>query len=302
MIRLFSKRHERAILKKDLVLSARLRQQIWTILEQFNFAFETPGSASDGWIEVTDVFASVIEELEQTYGQQFWTFNDGGDRVSINLEGCVKGADPAQILDVVELFYCYVGDAHKLDFQRTINNAFEEEKSNWRLADGQFFRAIPAVPPMQVTAQSDELPEGKRYEIALDRFHEAQHDLESGDYKGATNNALKSFESVLKCILGRDSGKANSLTGELEQNGFRPDLPERVGCAFGQQVLDSLSFLRSALAGNGQELETLNVRKEYAELSVHLATSFMFFATNLIFKAPSTRRASSEAPKPARVV
>jgi hypothetical protein len=36
-----------------------LRQEIWTTLELFNFAFEAPGSELQGWMEVTDVLASV---------------------------------------------------------------------------------------------------------------------------------------------------------------------------------------------------------------------------------------------------
>ena len=53
-----------------LLLTEELREQIWAVLDQFNFAFDVNrgGTAEDGAeIEVTDVLTQVGEDLEQLY-------------------------------------------------------------------------------------------------------------------------------------------------------------------------------------------------------------------------------------------
>ncbi len=202
----------------DLSLPESLRRQIWTTLQLFNCAFETPGSGLDGYLEVTDVLKSVEEELEQEHDMR------SGNRI-FDLEEVVKGTDTVEALWVIERFYSYIGDAHKLDFQGTINKEFKEQKSNWRLVDGQFSRVAPEIVAMPTIPQSDERSVEKLYEEACDRFHQAQKNLEAGDYMGAVHNACESFEAVLKCLLERD--EANSLGDEPGNHWLHSDRPCR---------------------------------------------------------------------------
>ena len=297
-IRLFS---ERMMSEKrvPVELPTGLRERISTILEEFNFAIEIPGSPSDSWVvEVTDVLTEVTEGLEQLYGvDQLWAFDDNGDPLSVELEDFVKRTKPAQILDVLELFYHCSEDGNELDFQRTLNAVLQEYKSDWRMKDGRFSGKAARVPSRPITAPSDELLEDEsRLVAALDQFHEAQNNLESGDYKAAIDHTCSSLESVLKSSFESDLSQTGSLMGALDGYGSSSSSAESVGRAFGEQVLKSLSFLRDTLGRSAPSGERINMSKVYAELAVHLSGSFVLFATNLILqehpvgKAPASKK------------
>jgi len=305
-IRLFS---ERVMSGKcvPVELPTGLRERISIILEEFNFAIETPGSPSDSWVlEVTDVLTEVTERLEELYGvEQLWAFDDNGDPLSVELENFVQRTEPAQIFDVLELFYQCSESQHKLDFQRTLNDALQEYQSDRRMKDGRFPGNATHVPARPVTAPSMELLEGEsRLMAALDQFHEAQHDLESGDYKAAIDHTCSSLESVLKSYFESDRSHTGSLMGSLDGYGSSSNSSERVGRAFGDQVLKSLSFLRDTLGGGAHPSEMINMSKVYAELAVHLSGSFILFATNLILlqERPAGKESASKKVKRLQVV
>jgi hypothetical protein len=186
-IRLFS---ERVMSEKcvPVELPTGLRERISMILEEFNFHIEIPGGPSDSWIlEVTDVLTQVTQGLEHLYGvEQLWAFDDNGDPVPVELEDFVQRTEPAQIFDVLELFYHCSEGHHKLHFQRTLNDLLQEHQSDWRMKDGRFSGNAVDAPARPITAPSHELLEGESHLVAaLDHFHEAQNDLQSGDYKAA---------------------------------------------------------------------------------------------------------------------
>ena len=202
-IRLFS---ERVVSEKciPVELPTGLRERISMILEEFNFAIEIPGSPSDSWIlEVTDVLTRVTQGLEQLYGvEQLWAFDDNENPAPVELEEFVQRAEPAQIFDVLELFYDCSEDPHKLDFQRALNDLLQEHQSDWRMKDGRFSGKAVHVPARPITAPSNELLEGEsRLVAALNQFHEAQNDLQSGDYKAAIDHILLAVEQSGSFIL-----------------------------------------------------------------------------------------------------
>ena len=289
---------ERVISEKfvPVELPAGLRERISMILEEFNLPIEIPGSPSDHWVlEVTDVLTEVTEGLEQLYGvEQLWAFDDSGDPVSVELEDFVKRTKSAQIFDVLELFYHCSEDSNKLDFQRTLNDVLRKYKSDWRMKDGRFSGNTAHVPSRPITAPSNELLRGdSRLAAALDQFHEAQDDLEAGDYQAAIDHTCSSLESVLKSFLGSGQSEAGSLMGSLDGYGASSNSAASVGCTFGEQVLKSLSFLRDTLERGAPSGEMINMSKVYAELAVHLSGSFILFATNLIIQEGPTGKASA---------
>ena len=100
---------ERVVSEKcvPVELPTGLRERISIILEEFNFPIEIPGTPSDSWVlEVTDVLTAVTDGLEEIYGvEQLWAFDDNGDPLSVELDEFVQRAEPAQVFDVLELFY-----------------------------------------------------------------------------------------------------------------------------------------------------------------------------------------------------
>ncbi len=189
-IRLFS---ERVVSEKciPVELPTGLRERISMVLEEFNFAIEIPGSPSDSWIlEVTDVLTRVTQGLEQLYGvEQLWAFDDNENPAPVELEEFVQRTEPAQIFDVLEVFYDCSEDPHKLEFQRALNDLLQEHQSDWRMKDGRFSGKAVHVPARPITAPTNELLEGEsRLVAALDQFHEAQNDLQAGDYQAAIDH------------------------------------------------------------------------------------------------------------------
>jgi len=302
VIRLFSKRHERAIFEKKLRVSLprRLRQRIWALLQKSNHSYAYQPDPHDRWIENSDIITEVGAELPRRYGvEKLEAFNDNDERVGVDLRGFVRGAYPSQVLDTVELFYSYLDGDFRLGFQAELNDILEEEGAEWRLTDGQFFKVDPAFLSLQVVAPTYELLKAEGFEGALDEFNEARNDLTAGDFKGAVHNSAKAFESVLKAILGRPSGTASALIRDLTQSDFCADLPAELRQSFGEQVLMCLPFLRNRLAGHGQGEVVVEVPRPYAELAVHLAGSLLQFSVKraLDLKATPTQRKAPPAPK-----
>jgi len=304
-IRLFS---ERVVSEKcvSVELPTGLRERISIILEEFNFPIEISGNPSDSWVlEVTDVLTEVTEGLEELYGvEQLWTFDDNGDPLSVELEDFVQRTDPAQIFDVLELFYHCSEGHHKLDFQRALNNALQEYQSERRMKDGRFPEKAAHVPARPITAPSNESLKGEsRLVAALDQFHEAQNDLESGDYKAAIDHTCSSLEGILKSSFESDRSQTESLMGSLDGYGSSSNSAESVARAFGEQVLKSLSFLSDTLGRGAPSGEMINMSKVYAELAVHLSGSFILFATSLILQElPAGKASASKKVKRLQVV
>ena len=279
MDRPFSNRYEKLILDKSLVLflPAELRQSIWGILEQFNVAFEIPGTGLNSWIEVSDIFAATVDQLEALYLQHPWSLGDNGERVFDDLEALVMGGHPACAFDFIECFYACLDESRKLDFQKAANQAFEKERCSWRLTDGKLFRIVS---PLANTHATPEQGSGEEiYRAALERIQQAQQDLQSGDYASAINNTCESFEGFVNQIVAHQPSPYNPAT-----NSFDQDSSSELACAVARQFLNSFSSLGS---GNGQPTGLDNVSREYAELAVNLASSFMFFTSRLFHSESS---------------
>ncbi len=279
-MRPFSKRHEEAIFGKRLKvsISKRLRKRIWLILEDLNHSTWVRPDPADNWANQSSILAELPALLKRSYGvDKLEAFNDSDRRVKVDLKGFVEGAYPAQVLDVIELFNDELMDDLKGKFQQEINNIFEEEGCPWRLVDGQFFKVDSDFLCMQLATRSQELMKAEGFQGALDEFRDARNDMAAGDHKGAIHNACKSFESVLKTVLGHDTGNASALIRELADAGFYEDMPERFSGSFGDSVLMALPFIRNRLGGHGQGEEVVSVSKVYAELAVHLAGAFILF-------------------------
>jgi hypothetical protein len=244
------------------------------------------------------VLTAVTDGLQEIYGvEQLWAFDDNGDPLSVELDEFVQRAEPAQVFDVLELFYHCSEDLHKLDFQRTLNSALQEYPSERRMKDGCFPENAAHVPARPMTVPSYEFLEGESCLVAaLDQFQKAQNDLESGDYKAAIDHTCTSLEGILKSSFESDRSQTESLMGSLDGYGSSSNLADGVGRAFGEQVLKSLSFLSDTLGRVTPSGEMINMSKVYAELAVHLSGSFILFATNLTLqerpagKAPASKK------------
>jgi len=275
----FSKRHEKLIFEKriGLSLSKRVRKRIWHVLIVYDYPCSYQPSPYDNWIENSQVLDEVARELLRRYGiDELKAFNDKDEQIPVDLNGFVNGCYPAQVFDVCELCCEYLEDKEEYAFQQNVNRVLDEEEVPWRFADGQFFK-VDSTFLSEVISHSHELLRQVGCAGAIQEFTDARNDLTSEDFKGAIHNSCKAFESVLKFVLREESGNASTLIRKLEGIGFFADLPEGIAKPFSGQVLMSLPFIRNRLSGHGQGEEIMNIPKEYAKLTLHMAAALIQF-------------------------
>lgn len=293
IVRPFTKRHLDEIRSKTLIvssLSGRLKNRVWRILQRHNEPFETD------WFETTTLI-SVETKLKDIYGNDQLSVKQDGELVDVGFEEFVKRTYPSQVLDVIEVFYAQLDENNKDRFAFEINSAFEEEKCPWRLANGYFFKVDSDFLEKQVLARTEELLKAEGFTGALQEFTEARNDLVAADYKGAILNSAKSLESVLKTILNKDEGNASSLIRDLVDSSFFDDVPENTRSGMGNSVLMAVPFIRNKLAGHGQGDDVVNVPQHYADLSVNLSASLIFFLISKYLEHTPKQEANDE-PKP----
>lgn len=80
----------------------------------------------------------------------------------------------------------------------------------------------------------------------------------------------------MKTILGVSEGSAASLIRALVEKDFFGDLPANTqAAAFGEAVLLALPFIGNRLGRHGQGEEIVEVPRNYGELALHVAGSFI---------------------------
>lgn len=185
------------------------------------------------------------------------------------------------LFDLIELQYKELSDDvenGKGGFLGEINEVFREHDIPWLLVDGHLVKIdsrqfeqdlkLKALNEMKELKDTDPL-----YQGAYDELRKAVNFLGRGDYAEAVINAEKSYESVLKVILGLESETvaANGLTKRLLEAGKLP-LPEGLKPeAFQSSVLMSLPVIRNKAAAHGSGATGREVSGSMANLAVNLA-------------------------------
>ena len=97
--------------------------------------------------------------------------------------------------------------------------------------------------------------------------------LEKGEFQTAISNAGKSYESVLKVILGVDSGNASMLTQKYRDKLL--NVPETMKAeGFEKNVMSSLPYIRNnSGADHGAGAKEVVVSRPMAKLAVNLAAA-----------------------------
>jgi len=298
MIFIFSKRHEQAIREKKIRPSLRqtLRRRIWDLLREFNYPLGYQPDPNDRWIVTSDAITELDGKLKSLYGDTELRAFDKEDKYGpTDLEGFIIGAYPAQVFDVVQVFYNEIPKDTRIRFQNELNSILQQESSDWRFVDGEFFKIDSEFLAIQVLARAQDFLKVEGIEGAQEEFQAARNDLMAKDYKGAIHNACNSYESVLKTITGIDSGTAKDLIGQLRSSGFFEDIPDKVAKSFGDHVLGALPFLRNRLGGHGQGPEVVEVPPpQYAELAVHLAGAYIIYLINKWKPAEETEESAAD--------
>ena len=276
----FSIRHRTAIFDKKLVVSlpVRLRRRIWYILQEYDEAMAIQPNPFDNWTEQSSILQQMPGRLKKIYDEEDLLAFAGDDkRIPVDLEGFVRAAYPAQVLDVIEIMYHEVREDRTRNFAREINAAMRDEGCPWLLCDGHFFQLDSTFLEREVLARAHELMAANRFEGASQEFLEARSELRAGNAKDAIAKAQNAFESVLKTIENRSDGNASALIRCLRKTGFYDGLPDALANAFGENVLMALPFIGNRLGRHGQGKDVVHVPLSFAKLTVHLAAAQIVF-------------------------
>lgn len=185
------------------------------------------------------------------------------------------------LFDLIELQYEELSDDAengKGGFRGEINKVLRETDIPWLLVDGRLVKIDPKQfeqdLKLKVLSEMKELKDtDPLYQGAYDELRKAIDFLGRGDYAEAVINAEKSYESVLKVILGSGSETeaANGLVKRLLEAGKLP-LPESLKPeAFQGSVLMSLPIIRNKAAAHGSGTTGREISGPMANLAVNLA-------------------------------
>lgn len=186
------------------------------------------------------------------------------------------------IFDVVELLYIELTDSEKQIYAKELNAFLDDNKLPWRILDGKMIKIdaqqfecdlkVKALEAMKELKDAE-----PKFQSAYTELTTAIEAFEKGDYQSAINNAGKSYESVLKVILGADRGNADKLTNQyMEQLLVVPDTMTKVG--FREKVMMALPYVRNnSGADHGAGAKQVVISKHMAKLAINLAASLNTF-------------------------
>ena len=297
MERLFSERYEELLQDEpnwlggddDGNIPYNVKALIARIMEDFREPISFQPSRYDSYTVDTDALYLAIEELNEHVDYRV---------VDLDMMRLGSGLDEVHVLanvytphlfDLIELQYEELSDDAengKDGFRGEINKVLRETDIPWLLVDGRLVKIDPkqfeqdlklkALSEMKKLKDTDPL-----YQGAYDELRKAIDFLGRGDYAEAVINAEKSYESVLKVILGSESETeaASGLTKRLLDAG-KLSLPEGLKPeAFQSSVLMSLPIIRNKAAAHGSGATGCEMSRPMANLAVNLACALSTYLT-----------------------
>lgn len=142
--------------------------------------------------------------------------------------------------------------------------------------DSQYLHAETIKPAIQLLHELE-------FEGASSEFLSAHRHYREGNYKEATADALKSFESTLKSICAKkklpfaSTDTASKLIGVIFDNNLIPAYLLSHFTALRNSLESGLPTLRNKTSGHGQGEEVVELPEYFAAYALHLA------AVNIVF-------------------
>ncbi len=289
MERLFSERYEELLRDEPNWLGGddygdipyNVKVLIARIMEDFREPISFQPNRYDSYTVDTDALDLAICKLNESVDYQvvdldMMCMGSGLDEVH-----ALANVYTPHLFDLIELQYEELSDDienGKGGFRDEINKVLREQDIPWILVDGrlvkidskQFEQDLKLKTLGEMKELKDACP---LYQGAYDELRKAIDFLGRGDYAEAVINAEKSYESVLKVILGSESETeaANGLTKRLHEAG-NLSLPEGLKPeAFQNSVLMSLPIIRNKAAAHGSGAMGCELSRPMANLAVNLA-------------------------------
>ena len=277
----------------------RIRQKLVSIMEQFAQPVDVQYDRyDDSKVEKSDALMEACNSFNDIIGVPYagynpYPFGESGYRIA---PLCMSF-----IFSIIELQYEYLHEHikdegkyfnpyseqyefnpdvsdEKKEFSQAINSFLDENDIPWRMLDGKMIKIdaqqFECDLKLKALAQMQELKDAEpKFQSAYTELTKAVEALEKGDYQSAINNAGKSYESILKVILGADRGNADKLTNQyMDQLLSVPDTMTKAG--FREKVMMSLPYVRNnSGADHGAGAKEVVITKPMAKLAVNLAAA-----------------------------
>lgn len=251
-------------------------------MEDFREPISLQPSRYDNYTVNTDALDLAIRELNKSVDYRvvdldMMCMGSGLDEVH-----ALANVYTPHLFDLIELQYEELSDDienGKGGFRDEINKVLREQDIPWILVDGRLVKIDPKQFEQDLKLKTlGEMKELKDacplYQGAYDELRKAIDFLGRGDYAEAVINAEKSYESVIKVILGSGSETeaASGLTKRLLEAGKLSLLPEGLKPeAFQSSVLMSLPIIRNKAAAHGSGATGCEISRPMANLAVNLA-------------------------------
>ncbi len=169
---------------------------------------------------------------------------------------------------------------------KELNLRFNEHGVGFQYENGEIIRVDSQLLHSEAVKPALVLLSGDAYAGAQEEFLSAYEHYRHGNHKEALNNALKSFESVMKSICEKRKWKhspkdtSKTLIDICLQNGLIP--------AFWQQNMSALRSLleggvptgRNKLSGHGQGSTPVDVPNYLAAYVLHMTAATIVFLVN----------------------
>lgn len=281
-----------------------IKKKIASILLQFAEPVKIRPNRYDDYEVTTSAFELAVDKLNNALRFPIIKIDIlGFYGEATAMIGCVF---TPHLFSLIELQYDELSNGEKIEFQNSLNDLFRENNIQWLLSSGRMIKIDSKQFECDIKNKAiEKLHELKDSEL---KFQSAYNELmssieffEKGNYQEAISNAGKSYESILKVILGADRGNTDKLTNQyMEQLLVVPATMKPEG--FREKVMMSLPYIRNnsgADHGTGSTIAVIN--KSLARLAVNLASALNTYLIEEYQTMLSTRN-SQDTPTTSEVI
>lgn len=295
---LFSKRQKRArgetpdVYVYDQVRD-KLRTQVLLILDDALGTYSNPNFAAKD--PVKDAWSNIHDTLAREYGM--FELAPGSSKERSVRDFFLRSAESEQALDFIEYSFrtmIRTRSAIRSEFHHRakmspkaaveeLNGRFREHGVGYQFESGQLVRMdstyvhSEAVKPTLVVLQD------RHYRGANDEFLKAHRHYRNGDYKEASNEALKALESTLKAVCERkgwnhkESDTAKTLLDICFREGLIPNYLQSKFSALRSTLESGTPTVRNKESGHGQGSAVVEMPRHLAQYVLNLTASAILF-------------------------
>lgn len=164
-----------------------------------------------------------------------------------------------------------------------LNARFKEHGLGYQFVDGDILRVDSEIIHSEVVKPALRLLQNAKYKGAEDEYLSAYEHYRHGRHKEAINDALKSFESMMKsiCEANRwdypDGAPAKKLIGICLDNNLIPQYWQQNFISLGALLETSVPVGRNKVSGHGQGVMPKEVPNHLTAYILHMTAAALVF-------------------------